>query len=211
MYAYDGQDLVEETSASGTVVARYTQTQNIDEPLAMLRSGTTSFYDADGLGSITSLTNSSGAIAGTYAFDSFGNQTASTGTLTNPFHYTARELDSETGLYFYRARYYDATIGRFLGEDPLRALAGSPNFYGYTLNDPTKYRDPQGLDIAVIENGPTKNNPVGHTAIAVTGQGVFSFGNDADLGSSFSAYLFREALRRDTTVTAQKQIKNLND
>jgi RHS repeat-associated protein len=109
---------LEEVDASGNLVARYTQTQNIDEPLAMLRSGTTSFYNADGLGSITSLTNSSGGVAATYTLDSFGNQTASTGTLTNPFRYTSRELDSESGLYYYRARYYDPNIGRFESEDP---------------------------------------------------------------------------------------------
>jgi hypothetical protein len=89
-------------------VARYSQGLNIDEPLAMLRSSTTSFYHADGLGSITSLSNASGSIAQTYTLDSFGNQTASSGSLTNSFRYTAREFDSETSLY-YRARYYDST------------------------------------------------------------------------------------------------------
>ena len=100
-YLYDGSNTLEEVDASGNLVARYTQTLNVDEPLAMLRSGTTSFYNADGLGSVTSLANSSGALAATYTFDSFGNQTASTGTLTNPFRFAARELDPETNLYFY--------------------------------------------------------------------------------------------------------------
>jgi hypothetical protein len=86
------------------VVARYAQTQNVDEPLAMLRSGATSYYHADGLGSVTSLSNSAGALAQTYAYDSFGKQTSSSGSLTNPFQYTARESDTETGLYYYRAR-----------------------------------------------------------------------------------------------------------
>jgi RHS repeat-associated protein len=68
---------------------------------------------------ITSLTGSTGAVAQTYTFDSFGNQTASSGSLTNPFQYTGREFDTETGLYFYRARYYDPTAGRFISEDRL--------------------------------------------------------------------------------------------
>jgi YD repeat-containing protein len=92
IYAYDGDDVTEETNGAGVVVARYSRTQNIDEPLAMLRSSTTSYFQADGLGSITSLSNTAGALAQTYTFDSFGNQTASTGSLTNPFHYTAREI-----------------------------------------------------------------------------------------------------------------------
>src|SRR4029077_3000542 len=58
VFAYDSDNLIEETNSSGAVVARYTQTQNIDEPLAMLRSSATSYYNADGLDSITSLTNS---------------------------------------------------------------------------------------------------------------------------------------------------------
>jgi YD repeat-containing protein len=73
----------------------------------MLRSGTTSYYQADGLGSLTSLNNTSGALANAYTYDSFGNLTASTVSLTNSFRYTGREFDTETSLYYYRARYYD--------------------------------------------------------------------------------------------------------
>jgi uncharacterized protein RhaS with RHS repeats len=112
VFAYDGDNLVEETNSSGTAVARYSQGLNIDEPLAMLRSGATSFYNADGLGTITSLANTAGSLAQTYTFDSFGKQTASSGSLTNPFQYTAREFDSETSLYYYRARYNDPNVGK---------------------------------------------------------------------------------------------------
>ena len=93
-YAYDGDNLVEETNSSCGVVARYAQAQNIDEPLAMLRSGATSYYHADGLGSVTSLSSAAGSIANTYTNDSFGKLTNSTGSLVNPFRYTARESDS---------------------------------------------------------------------------------------------------------------------
>jgi YD repeat-containing protein len=53
VFAYDGDNLIEETNSSGAVVARYSQTQNIDEPLAMLRGGATNYYHADGLRSLT--------------------------------------------------------------------------------------------------------------------------------------------------------------
>jgi hypothetical protein len=62
----------------------------------MLRSAATSYYHVDGLGSVTSLSSSAGAIANTYTYDSFGKLTASSGSLTNPFQYTARESDTET-------------------------------------------------------------------------------------------------------------------
>lgn len=144
VYAYDGQNLIEETNASGAVVARYSQGVNIDEPLAMLRSGTTSYYQADGLGSLTSLSNTSGALANTYTYDSFGNLVASSGSLVNSFRYTGREFDTETNLYYYRARYYDPAAGRFISEDPLRFRGGSVDFYPYARQDPALLIDPWG-------------------------------------------------------------------
>ncbi|MGC2531302.1 MAG: RHS repeat-associated core domain-containing protein [Candidatus Acidiferrum sp.] len=144
VYAYDGDNLIEETNSSGSVVARYAQTENIDEPLAMLRSSATSYYQADGLGSITSLSNAAGALAQTYTFDSFGNQTASTGSLTNSFRYTAREFDSETSLYYMRARYFDPQVGRFISEDPI-GFSGDINVYRYSFNSPVNLDDPSGL------------------------------------------------------------------
>lgn len=131
-------------------MARYEDTQNIDEPLAMLRSSATSYFHADGLGSVTSISNSAGSIANTYTYDSFGKLTASTGSLVNPFQYTARESDSETGLYYYRARYYDSNTGRFLREDP-SGFRGGINLYAYTMNSPTGWTDPTGLAMSPEE------------------------------------------------------------
>jgi RHS repeat-associated protein len=125
-------------------VARCAQGLYIDEPMAMLRSSATSYYQADGLSSVTSLSNTAGSLAQTYTFDSFGKQMASSGSLTNPFQFTAREFDTETSLYNYRARYYDANAGRFLREDPLRFTAGV-NFYAYVSNQPLNLVDPYGL------------------------------------------------------------------
>lgn len=70
IFAYDGDNLIEEVNASGGVIARYSQGLNIDEPLAMLRSSVTSFYNADDLGSVTSLANAVGSLAQTFTFDS---------------------------------------------------------------------------------------------------------------------------------------------
>jgi RHS repeat-associated protein len=118
---------------------------NINEPLAMLRSGATSYYHADGLGSVTSLSGAAGSIANTYTYDSFGRLITSTGSLVNPFQYTAREFDTETNLYDYRARYDDQNSSRFLSEDPI-GLNGALNFYAYVDNDPQDYDDPFGLE-----------------------------------------------------------------
>ena len=144
IFAYDGDNMVETVNSSGGVVARYTQEGNIDQPLAMLQSSTTSYYEQDGLNSVTSLSNTSGALAQTYMFDSFGNQTASSGSLANFFRYTGREFDTETGLYFDRARYLDPSTGRFLSEDLIR-FSGGENFYTYVSNSPVSFLDPSGL------------------------------------------------------------------
>lgn len=72
IFVYDGGNLVETANSSGTEIASYTLTQNIDESLAMLRGATTSYDQQDGLGSVTSLSNTAGALAQTYTYDSFG-------------------------------------------------------------------------------------------------------------------------------------------
>ena len=150
LFLYDGPNLIETVNGSGAKVAIYTQSSHdaegplLDEPLAELRSSTTSYYQPDGLGSITSLSNSAGALANTYTYDSFGNTTASTGTLRNHFPYTAREFDTETGIYEYRARYFDPTAGRFLSQDPAGFSAGL-NLYRYVRNQPVNFKDPSGL------------------------------------------------------------------
>jgi RHS repeat-associated protein len=145
-YVYNGDDTVEETDQNGNLVAKHARTMNIDEPLAESRSGTTGYYEQDGLGSVTSLTTGAGAVANTYMFDSFGKTTNSTGTLTNPFRYTGREFDSETNLYYYRARYYDPSAGRFASEDPMRFKVGV-NFYRYVKNNTANLTDPYGLKV----------------------------------------------------------------
>jgi RHS repeat-associated protein len=142
-YLYDGANLIEELDSGGNIVTRYTQEPVTDEQLSELRSGATNYYEADGLGSITSLSNGTGTLANTYTYDSYGKLTASTGTITNSFQYTGREFDSETGLLFNRARYLDLRTGRFLSEDPIR-YRGGVNFYTYTRNNPIIRTDPFG-------------------------------------------------------------------
>jgi len=104
-------------------------------------SGARSFL-TDALGSTVALTDSTGTLQTQYMFDPFGNTSASGTATTNSFAYTGRELDA-AGLYFYRARYYSPSLGRFISEDPLEG--NDANRYGYVGNNPINGRDPLGL------------------------------------------------------------------
>ncbi len=187
-YLYDGNNAVADLDQSGNGLARYTATQNIDEPLAELRSGVTSYYSQDGSGSVTSLTTSAGALGNTYRYDSFGNLAASTGSIANRFQYTAREFDSESGLYFYRARYYDAAAGRFLSEDPIR-FVGGPNYYRYVKNRPTSFRDPLGL--CPITDCQTKAIESAVVGVALDAIGLVPGGEAAEAAVSDGESLFQ--------------------
>jgi RHS repeat-associated protein len=100
------------------------------------------------------------------------------------YKFTGKERDTESGLDYFGARYHSSALGRFVSVDP-SSVSVQPlnpqswNRYNYTYNNPLKFVDHDGKapNIAIIENGPTQGNPIGHTAIAVTGQGVLSFGN----------------------------------
>jgi RHS repeat-associated protein len=112
----------------------------------MFRDGDIYWYHSDALGSITELTDDSQAVVCSYDYSAFGTIISESGTLKNPFTYTAREYDSESGLHYYRARYYDAGVGRFLSRDPIRYNAGV-NLYVYVGNNTIIFVDPMGLYI----------------------------------------------------------------
>ena len=177
-YLYDGENLLEEVDNGGNLLAKYTQGPLIDEPLAELRQGVTSYYQADAIGTVSSLSNSAGVLANTYTYDSFGRVTASTGTLLNPFQFTGREWDVETGTYYYRARHYDATTGRFLSEDPLHFGSGSNDFYPYVSNRPLNNSDPSGLcriEVRFALLGSICGKKWYHAYIITSGDGITSF------------------------------------
>lgn len=143
-YVYDGPNTVTEYDGSGNVTAAYVHNLAIDDPLSITQTGLTYFYHKDSLGTVTNLTNSNGAIVQSYQYDSFGNITGMSGSIDQPFTFTGREFDPETGLYYYRARYYDPFTGRFINQDPL-GFDGGINFYAYAGNSPLNYIDPFGL------------------------------------------------------------------
>ncbi|HLE17459.1 MAG TPA: RHS repeat-associated core domain-containing protein [Syntrophales bacterium] len=158
VYVYDNEDIILEVltrtqDGNSTITpTAYTHGPGIDEPLSMIRDGQTYYYHADGLGSITSMTDSTQSAVNRYAYDSFGAIKASE-TVRNAYAFTGREFDSETGLYFYRARYYDPEAGRFIGKDPIGFAGRDVNLFGYVHNRPTKLIDPYGFSSLDYNSG----------------------------------------------------------
>jgi len=151
-YLYDLEDILMELNASGNQVANYTHGPEIDEPLSMTRSSSTYYYLHDALGSIKGLADNNQNVVVSYQYDVFGSIRSQFGNIWNPYRFTAREWDADTELYYYRARYYDPEVGRFLSKDPARFVDG-PNLYAYVKNNPVNEVDPSGLGCVAIDWG----------------------------------------------------------
>lgn len=154
-YLYSGADAVADVDSSGAFTTHYVQSGDVDQPLASVIATGTFFFEADGLNSVTSLSGAAG-LTDTYTYASFGTTTAA-GTNSNRFRYTGREWDQETGLYYYRARYYAPDLGRFTIEDPW-GVGGQVSPFAYTDNSPLRWVDPFGLTPR-IPRCPSERNP----------------------------------------------------
>ncbi|MBI3479206.1 MAG: RHS repeat-associated core domain-containing protein, partial [Nitrosomonadales bacterium] len=128
-FLYSGADIVSEYGATwGLPIAQYTHGTRVDDITIRATATSAQYFHLDGLGSVVGVTNNAGLTDATQRFDAWGNKIASTGA-TPRYGYTGREPD-ETGLVFYRARYYDPTVGRFTQRDPI-GLRGGLNRYAY--------------------------------------------------------------------------------
>lgn len=144
-YLYDGDNPIQETT--GSTVRTLLTGLGIDERYARDDAGigNREYFLTDALGSTLALTDGTGTVQQTYAYEPYG-EVAATGSSDNPYQYTGRENDDQslgTGLYYYRARYYSPTLKRFIAEDPM-GLAAGLNEYAYVNGSPTNWRDPSG-------------------------------------------------------------------
>jgi RHS repeat-associated protein len=168
---YEGSNAAQELSGTTPVANRILG--GIDEFFNRTDSTGASSPITDAQGSVLAVTNSSGNVAVQYSYDPFGNTTSYGGTSTSEFQYTGRENDGN-GLYYYRARYYNLTFGRFISEDPIGFDGGDANLYRYVWNSPTNFFDPLGEVGVVVSVGGAVEG--GLVAVGAGAQGAMGFG-----------------------------------
>jgi RHS repeat-associated protein len=205
-YVYDGQQILLEYDGNNDLLARYTYSNlNADDVLAvdvsssgvnakLAQNSGTYLYLKDQLGSVVDIADTNGNKIQHYIYSAFGQllgiqNAAASDVTSNPplstsFTFTGREHDSESGFYFYRARYYDPNTGRFLQKDPspgkLSNASSVVNSYIYALNNPGNRVDPTGkfsfvedVIIAVVAVS---------VAVAAVALAPFTLGGSAVLG-----------------------------
>ena len=143
-FVYDGDDVLLEFENS-SLDKRYLHGVGIDQVLAQEEAGEMLWHLSDHLGTVRDLVNSDGEVVNHLTYDSFGNVVDETDdTVDSRYLFTGREFDDEIGLYYYRARYYDGSTGRFISEDPIGFNGGDANLYRYVGNNSTNFVDPTG-------------------------------------------------------------------
>jgi len=152
---YDGMHVVGEVDSAGALRKRYTYGPGIDNLLAMTLYGgetNTYYFLTDHLGSVSALVDADGRIVEQYRYDAWGRVTVyddagnpiMASQYNNRHLFQGREYSWSTGLYNFRARWYDPITGRWLSKDPI-GISGGLNQYAFANNNPVNFRDPFGL------------------------------------------------------------------
>ncbi|MCA8921693.1 MAG: RHS repeat protein, partial [Planctomycetes bacterium] len=141
----------------GEWVTRYVHGEQVDDLLLAQREEGSYAYHTDLVRSVTAISGPEGQVAARYAYGPFGEAQLAEGPAAawNPWRYTSRGFDPESGLYDYRARSYDPALGRFTSTDPSGRLGGV-NLYAYASNDPVRFNDPWGLEATPGRGAPTE-------------------------------------------------------
>jgi RHS repeat-associated protein len=147
-FVYDFEKVLQETDGGGTTQQQYAGTEEqYGELLSSWGGGQARYYGFDGLGSTDALLALDGTTPDRYAYRAFGQATHYQGASDNRFDWVGSQGyydDSEIGLYYGRARYYDPRTGRWLSQDSLGFATGDVNLYRYVSNSPANFIDPSG-------------------------------------------------------------------
>ena len=144
-YVYDGNSVLVQTNSQGVTLAKY---EYGPDRLLSINHATEGrqFYLFDALRSTVNLVKTDGSISARYQYDAWGHL-LNTVSSWNKFTYTGHEQDKETGLYYFKARFYDPDTGRFLTQDPYLGDVNTPpslHRYLYAYANPVVYMDLEG-------------------------------------------------------------------
>jgi RHS repeat-associated protein len=156
-YVWDGQNVLIEANASNAIQAVHTlEPRYYGNQVSQRRSGVTSYYHFDALGSTLQLTGAAGTATDSYVYRAFGDLAASSGSTVNPYQYVGRKgyiYDSDLFNHQVRARRYAPGMGRWWSRDPIGFAGGDADLYRYVGNSPLAGVDPSG------ERGAAKAHP----------------------------------------------------
>jgi len=146
-FVFDGDNIALVFDDSGNLIHRYNHGPGVDEILSdQTANGTVNWALTDHQGTMRDIVSDAGVVLNHIEYDSFGIVTAESNPAVGMlFGFTGRERDTETGLQYNRARYYDPSVGRFISQDPSGFRGNDANLYRYAYNSPLIFLDPTGL------------------------------------------------------------------